>query len=88
MHAHFVEMLMARSNDERFIMGARMFDAARQMLLASAPEDLSGADLKAWLYERTYGEPLPARAKAKLIAAEQSQTAAPPPRLAANPHAT
>lgn len=49
---------MARSNEERFIMGARMFDAARDIVLASLPSDLPEADLKARLFERIYGAPL------------------------------
>ena len=52
------EMLMARSNEERFIMGALMFDAARDIVLASLPQDLPEAELKARLFERIYGVPL------------------------------
>src|SRR4051812_23563480 len=52
-------MLMSRLNVERFMMGVRVFDAAGAMALASAPERFSPAELRAWLYERTYGEPLP-----------------------------
>ena len=52
-------MLMARSNEERFIMGARMFDVARDIVLASAPADLSGLPLQRWLYQRIYGESAP-----------------------------
>ncbi|MBA2593561.1 MAG: hypothetical protein H0U97_15455 [Gammaproteobacteria bacterium] len=51
--------LMARSGAERFIMGARMFDAARAMVLASLPADLSEAERKARLFQRFYGQPLP-----------------------------
>jgi len=32
--------LMARSNAERFLMGSRSFDAAREMIIASLPKDL------------------------------------------------
>ena len=59
MHERYVSMLMARSNEERFLMGIRMFDAARAMVLASAPPGLEGIELKRWLYQRIYGEPLP-----------------------------
>ncbi len=59
MHARFGAMLMARSNEERFIMGALMFDAARTMILASAPQDMTGLDLKRWLYRRIYDEEPP-----------------------------
>jgi hypothetical protein len=51
--------LMARSGAERFIMGARMFDAARAMVLASLPANLSEAECKARLFQRFYGQPLP-----------------------------
>jgi hypothetical protein len=51
--------LMALSGAERFRMGAEMFDAARRMVLASLPTDLSEAERKCRLYERLYGEPLP-----------------------------
>lgn len=53
------ELLMAMSNEERFIRGALMFDAAREMVLASLDPELRGAELKQKLYERIYGEPCP-----------------------------
>ena len=49
---------MTRSNEQRFIMGARMFDAARDIILASLPQDLTEAELRARLFERIYGAPL------------------------------
>ena len=52
------EMIMARSNEERLLMGALSFDAARAIILASLPQDLSEAELKARLFERIYGVPL------------------------------
>ena len=52
------EMMMARSGAERLIMGALMFDAARQVVLASLPKDLPEEELKRRLFERIYGEPL------------------------------
>jgi hypothetical protein len=51
--------MMARSGAERFVMGARMFEAAREMVLASFPPDLSRSELRRRLYGRIYGEPLP-----------------------------
>lgn len=51
--------LMARSNEERFLMGTRMFDAARRMVLASLPPGLSDFERKQLLFERLYGESLP-----------------------------
>ena len=50
---------MERSKEERFIMGARMFDAARTMILASAPPGPSGIELKQWLFRRVYDEEPP-----------------------------
>ncbi len=48
------EKLMARSGEERFVMGALMFDAAREMILASFPPGLTEAELKRRLFERLY----------------------------------
>jgi hypothetical protein len=53
------ERLMARTGSERFVMGTRMFDAARTVVLASFPPDLSPAELKRRLFERLYGQPAP-----------------------------
>lgn len=49
------EMIMARSGSERMTMAASMFDAARTVVLASLPKDLSEDELKRRLCERTYG---------------------------------
>ncbi|MEO7700170.1 MAG: hypothetical protein ABIZ04_13175 [Opitutus sp.] len=49
------QKLMARSGSERFVMGSRMFDAARTVVLASLPPGLSPDELKRQLYQRVYG---------------------------------
>ena len=54
--------LMALSGAERFRMGVQMFEAARRMVLASLPADLTETERKCRLFERIYGEPLPAQA--------------------------
>jgi len=54
----FRQMIMARSGAERLIMGASMFDAARAIVLASLPKDLSEDELKRRLFERIYGDPM------------------------------
>jgi len=54
----FRQMIMARSGAERLIMGASMFDAARAIVLASLPKDLSEDELKRRLFERIYGAPM------------------------------
>ena len=51
--------LMALSDPERFLMGVRMCAAARRMVLASLPADLSESERKRLLFERFYGEPIP-----------------------------
>ena len=56
--------LMALSGAERFRMGSQMFDAARRMVLASLPADLTECERKHRLFERLYGETLPAQAAA------------------------
>jgi len=50
---------MARSGEERFLMGVRMFEAARAMALASLPDSLSPEELKRRLFQRLYGQPMP-----------------------------
>ena len=51
--------LMALSGEQRFRMGAEMFEAARRMVLASLPPKLSEAERKRRLYIRIYGEAPP-----------------------------
>ena len=53
------QKLMARSGAERFVLGTRMFDAARAMVLASLPAGLTPDELKRQLYQRLYAEPPP-----------------------------
>jgi hypothetical protein len=43
-------------------MGVQMFDAARRMVLASLPADLSETERKRHLFERLYGKALPIQA--------------------------
>jgi hypothetical protein len=52
------DRMMARSGEERMIMGAQMFEAAREMVKASLPRDLSEADWKRLFFKRVYGEEL------------------------------
>jgi hypothetical protein len=49
------EQLMARSGVERVLMGSRMFDAARAIVMASFPPGLSEIEIKARLCEQMYG---------------------------------
>ena len=51
--------LMALSGAERLRMGAESFEAARRMVLASLPPDLTETERKRLLFQRIYGEILP-----------------------------
>lgn len=50
--------IMACSGEERFIMGAEMFESAREMIMASFPKDLSEAERRRLLFKRIYGKEL------------------------------
>jgi hypothetical protein len=50
------DMIMARSGEERFIMGAQMFESAREMVKASLPTGLSKTEQRRLLFKRTYGK--------------------------------
>ena len=52
---------MARSGEERFIMGAQMFDSAREMVKASLPRGLSETEQRRQLFKRIYGKELDVR---------------------------
>jgi hypothetical protein len=55
------DKLMARSGEERFVMGAQMFDSAREMVKASLPQDLSEPEQRRQLFKRIYGKELDVR---------------------------
>ena len=64
------DKIMARSGEERFIMGAQMFDAAREVVKASLPPGLSEAEQRRQLFERFYGDELRHHPIADLISAQ------------------
>lgn len=47
---------MARSGEERFIMGAQMFDSALAMIKASLPHNLSAIEQRRQIFKRLYGK--------------------------------
>ena len=53
------EKLLARPGTERLVMGVRMFDAAREMVLASLPKDLPEVEVRRQLFQRIYGQVAP-----------------------------
>jgi hypothetical protein len=50
------DRIMARSGEERFIMGAQMFESAREMIKASLPKGLSETEQRRLLFKRIYGK--------------------------------
>jgi hypothetical protein len=48
------ELLMRRSGGERFVMGAPMFDAAREPVVASMQANLPLAEFRRGLFERVH----------------------------------
>jgi hypothetical protein len=50
------DRIMARSGEERFIMGAQMFDSAREMVEASLLKDLPETERRRLLFKRIYGK--------------------------------
>lgn len=55
------ERIMALSGEMPFIIGAQMFDSAREMVKASLPKDLSETERRRLLFKRIYGKELEAR---------------------------
>ena len=53
------DRIMKLSGAERFVIGARMFESARAIVLASLPGNISEPERKRMLYERFYGGRLP-----------------------------
>ena len=52
------DKLMVLSGEERFVMGAQMFESAREMVKASLPRGLSEAEQRRQLFKRLYGKEL------------------------------
>jgi hypothetical protein len=49
------DKIMTLSNEERFIIGAQMFDSACEMVKASLPRGLSEMEQQRLLFKRIYG---------------------------------
>ena len=54
------ERIMALTEGERLEMGFSMLGAAKELIEAGLPKDLGPAERRRAIYERLYGEPLPA----------------------------
>lgn len=64
----YFDMMMKRSGEERMRMAAGMFEAARQMALASFPEGLSKFEIQKRLFERFYSNDFSEEEKQKIYA--------------------
>ncbi|MBI1738389.1 MAG: hypothetical protein HYR58_03995 [Acidobacteria bacterium] len=56
----YVQAAMEPPGAAGIVRASMLFDLVREMILASLPKDLSPDELRRRLYERIYGEPLPA----------------------------
>jgi hypothetical protein len=50
------DKIMALSGEQRFIIGALMFESAREMVKASLPRGLSESEQRRQLFKRLYGK--------------------------------
>ncbi len=57
------DRIMKFSGAERFIMGTRMFESARAVVLASLPKDISETERRRILFKRFYGDLPPTNSK-------------------------
>ncbi len=53
------EMMMNLGAKRRIALACEMFMAARELIFASLPKDLSEKEFKKQYYQKMYGEPLP-----------------------------
>ena len=56
------DLLMARSNEQRFKMGVSLCQTARTIVWSSVPEDLDPAERRVQFFLRDYGDELPSGA--------------------------
>lgn len=55
----FREILLSKTEEERILMCAEMFDSAREIAVSTMPDDLSEAEKKRYIYRKVSGEDLP-----------------------------
>ena len=70
------ERLLARSGAERVLMGSRMFDVARAMVLTSFLSGLSELEIKSLLCERLYGNEVDVQAFVEHLKSSQQAVGA------------
>ncbi len=72
--AEFDRRIAALSAETRLLMGCRMFEAAREMALASLPLGLSDGETKVFLCMRFYGADLHEEEREKILNALRGKT--------------
>ena len=65
--AEYHERLMSQSNETRLLMGSRMFDACREIVMASMPKDLTERELRVRLFLRFYGSDFDEKTREKIV---------------------
>jgi len=55
----FYEMLMSRTEEERFVMCAEMFESAKEIIVSEMPENLAESERKNFIYSKIYQEVFP-----------------------------
>lgn len=55
----FRRIIAAKTEEDRILMCAEMYETAREFIISSMPEGLSANEQKQHIFERLYGEPLP-----------------------------
>lgn len=55
----FREILLSKTEEERILMCAEMFDSAREIAISTMPDNLSEAEKKRFIYKKLSGEDLP-----------------------------
>ncbi|MCS3685513.1 hypothetical protein [Salinibacter ruber] len=66
------DLLMARSNEERFQMGISMCQTARTIVWSSLPEDLSPTERRVQFFLRYYGDDLSPDRRDEIVAEMRS----------------
>lgn len=53
------DIVMSRTEEERFLMCAEMFETAKELAKIDMPEGLSAEEQKRYIFEKIHGEPMP-----------------------------
>ena len=53
------DIIMSKTEEERFLMCAQMFEDGKELAKIGMPEGLSGDEQAAYVYKRIYGEEMP-----------------------------